>query len=460
MNIKVPGKVLVYACRGHTRFFYEVAKRTFQGDIFPYTDWSGDLEGFKYANLMTDFYNFYKNGNITTQLSKTEIADIVCRCRVLRVLSYDMAESMVHAMYLTAEKVISTHRPDYFLSRSVDHYIIDIFCRVCEKYGVNSILLIAGSIDNTIIVTRYGEYNFVREPDEVEVDKALANLLDNSSHITFGRKSARYTFRQHFKAFTLFWLKNFIFKILAFLSQDPLNFRFLSSFTFSEEGYYRSFFNFHFPQFDESWENKMNEARSPVLYLPLNYVPECSTDYWLQDLRIVKDYEAFVIQLCEKLGLHFTLLIKEHWAILGKRKGSFYTRLKQVPGVILIPPETNNREILQKVSNVLLGVGTTGIEAAVRGKCIVTLGMPYYFVEGYYFPILSIDNLDNIPQILENFIPRELGKSEQRNLVRRMLETTIPGNLLPNDSLNSEHNLSIVSQGLKKYLEALLVKVK
>ena len=373
---KIQGKVLVFACRRQTKFFFEVAQRTFDGEIICYSDWPSDAGGRRYSNLMPSFYEHYNNGERSKQLTEEDIKQIVYRCRVLRALSYEKATRMVHSMYLTVEKLVDDHQPDYFVSRSVDYYVLDILCRVCKRFNVASITLIGGSISNTIIVTRYGEYNFVRKPDEKEVERTLEKLLDNDSLISFGKKIKRYTFKEHALAFANFWFKNVAFKILSLLCRDPLNYRFLSSFTYAEEGYQHSFYNFSFPQFNSNWENELDESTRQVLYIPLSHIPECTTDYWLEDVNMIRDYEEFILGLCDQLSSHFTLLIKEHWSMMGRRKASFYNSLKEIPGVILVPSEINNRKVIQKIDKILLGVGTSGIEAALRGKCVVTLGLP------------------------------------------------------------------------------------
>src|SRR5262249_41452154 len=130
----------------------------------------------------------------------------------------------------------------------------------------------------------------------------------------------------------------------------------------------------------------------------------------------------------------------------------FYRRLKEIPGVVLVPPEINSRLVMQKVDRVLVGAGTTGIEAALRGKRVATLDRPYYFLENYYLNIGSADCIRQLPQMIESFQPPPNTETNRRRLVTRLLEPTLIGHLLPGVAINREENFRTTSESLKGYL--------
>ncbi|MEQ9370534.1 MAG: hypothetical protein RIG63_16150 [Coleofasciculus chthonoplastes F3-SA18-01] len=459
METKIQGNVLVYARRRYSQFFHEVAQRTFEGNIRYCSDWPSDLSSQNFVNFMPDFYEYYKSRSIVQSLTQEDLKQIITRCRVLRKLPYSKAVRMVNAMYLTLADLIDKYKPDYFFAQSVEHYISDLFCRVCEKSNVTSILIMDGSIEKTILCFKYGEYNHIRNPSDSEINKTLESLLDNSYHLTYGQKGKKYSFFKHFKSFTIWWIKYLIFVVLGFIFRDPLNYRFLLTFLSIEGGGQNSLFNYRFSQFyDKNWKEQLEDAKDPVLYIPLGFTPECSTDYWLKDLRYV-DYENFILDLCQSLKNNYVLFVKDHWAMLGKRQSSFYERLKEIPRVVLIPPETNGRAILEFVDRVLIGSGTAGVEAAVRGKRVLSLCIPYYYLEGFYLPLVSANNINDLPSLLEQFSPPELTRENQRRIVKKFLESTLVGSIRVNSELNSEENLQTTSESLKEYLGRSLGKV-
>lgn len=452
MKEKIKGNVLVYARRRYSQFFYEVAERTFEGNITYLSDWPSDLPSLKFLNFMPDFYKNYKNKKNINILTQEELKEIVVRCRVLRLLPYEQAVAMVYAMHITLKNLINKYKPDYFFAQSVEHYISDILCRICEESSVMPILIMDGSIEDTILFFRYGEYNYVREPSKTEVAQTLDSLMDSTYHFTYGRKWNQYSFSKHFKAFIIGWSKYLVFRILAIVYRDPMNFRFLTTFLHVEGGGQSSLFNYKFSQnYDMDWKEQLENAKKPVLYIPLSFTPECSTDYWLKDLKYI-DYENFILDLCNKLNHSYFILLKDHWAMLGIRRSSFYKQLKSIPGVILVPPDVNGRAILDLVDRVLVGSGTAGVEAAVRGKRVVNLCVPYYYLEGYYLPIVSADKIENLPCLLENFTPPVCNRENQYFIVRRFLESTLRGSVRVNSKLNTEHNWQAVSKSLKEYL--------
>lgn len=450
---KISGSVLVYTRPKLNYFLKEVARRVFEGEIIPCSDYHG-LEP---INFMNDFYKNYKSRRVSQDLDKDDILQITSRCRVLRLLNVRKSEAMIHAMYETIKELVEKQSPRYFLSPSVDNYITDIFARVCNQLGVFVIMLGGGSIANTITVTKYGEFNQIRIPSENDVNYALQVLMDDSYRITYLHEFNGYPFVKHFNFFIEWWLKYIGFKGLSWLTKDPLNYRYLASFHHVFEQGQSSLLNYRgLFFFDQDWEEKIRKSQfqKPALFIPLSYTPEMTVDYWLKDLEFVQ-YEKFIVNLCQTLSDAYLLIIKDHWAILGIREKSFYEKLKSIPNVILVPADVNSRRVMQLVDRVLLGAGTAGVESALRGKRVVTLCTPYYYLEGHYLCLDTVQEIKELPNTLESFTPPKITKEVQCKLVAKLLSATIKGSILPNNKLNTEENIQMTSNSLKQYLFSL-----
>ena len=339
-----------------------------------------------------------------------------------------------------------------FRSLSVDQYIGDVFCRVCEHLNITSVLFMDGSIKNTMLCFKYGEYNSVRKPTDGEIDLKLDELLDNTYHLTYGQKSKEYSFNEHFRHFFVFWAKYLVFKVIAILSRDTLNYRYLVHFLRIEGDGQSDFFNWNINVFfDSNWEDIVRSSQKPVLYIPLSFTPECSTDYWLKDLRYV-DYENFILNLCNTLSPDYLLLLKDHWAMQGKRQRSFYKKLQSISQVVLVPPTVNGRAILELVDRVLVGSGTAGVEAALRGKRVVTLSPPYYYLEGFYLSLNTADDVNDIYDRLEQFSSPSSTVENRRLIMKRFLESTLLGSVRVDSKINTDENYETVSKSLRQYL--------
>ena len=52
---------------------------------------------------------------------------------------------------------------------TVDNYMTDLLVRICARKGARLLTFVAGPVDNTILLTSYGEFNRVRDPADVEI---------------------------------------------------------------------------------------------------------------------------------------------------------------------------------------------------------------------------------------------------------------------------------------------------
>lgn len=364
------------------------------------------------------------------------------------------ATRMVTAMYRVIDALTDRCKPDYLLSVTVDNYMTDLLVRICTKKGARPLTLVAGPVDNTILLTQYGEFNKVREPSDAEVDAALGALLNDQVRVTYGQREHVYDFWRQARIFSTWWAKCFFFRASGMLRRDPLNFRYLMGSLQARDGQ-NSLWGYRCTRFfDHDWRDRIAASAKPALFVPLGYTPEASVSYWLRDTRYI-DYENFICGLCSALSDRYQMVVKEHWAALGVRRWPFYQRLKEIRDVVIVPAAVNSREVMRRVERVLVGAGTAGIEAALRGKRVVTLDRPYYHVDGHFVSLGSVDQIPQLPALLESFPFSPATSSSQRQIVRRALETTLVGHMLPDDRINSEANFAAASRSLKTYLSGV-----
>jgi hypothetical protein len=235
------------------------------------------------------------------------------------------------------------------------------------------------------------------------------------------------------------------------LRNDPLNFRYLMGSLPQRDGQ-SSIWGYRCHRyFDRDWERQLAESPQKPLFIPLAYTPEATVSYWLGDLRYI-DYEDFILNTCSTLQDHYKLVVKEHWSALGMRRIPFYEKLKSIPGVTLVPAEVNSRQVMSKVERLLVGAGTPGVEGAVRGMRVATLDKPYYFHPNYYVNVGSADRVKELPRLLEEFPLPPKTREHQINIVRRLLQATLVGEMLPGPGIDTEENYRVASEGLKNYL--------
>jgi hypothetical protein len=432
---------------GFAKYLHEVAERTFDGKKTYCADWAG-LEP---INLMKAFYRHYKKKNLSPLLPPEDFDQIIKRCPYLMFLPRDQAERIVVSMSHSISEAIDMAKPDYLFSSSVDNYVTDLLHRLCRKYGAKTVMLINSPIDMRTRITIYGEFNKVRDPDEGEIEAALDWILDDRNRCLYFLDFYKYTWNRHLKEYSLRFMKDLAFQGLKILYRDPLNYRF--SVGTSRHGYGKfSFMNYRFKKYyDENWQDMIRQSKRPTIFVPLPQTPEATTTYWLKDLAYA-DFDPFILKAFATLSRDFDLAVKDHWCMPGIRDWRFYRRLKEIPNLVLIPAETNSRDVYPLVDGVMVGSGTSGIEAALRGKVVINLSEPYYNVKGHFLVLERADDIMNVAAKWKEFTPPPNTREKQRKIMRRVLEGTFKGVLIVNNRFNDEENWVVVCDGLKEYL--------
>lgn len=117
------------------------------------------------------------------------------------------------------------------------------------------------------------------------------------------------------------------------------------------------------------------DLNKKYVFVPLHYQPEAST------LVCAAKYERqlFLIDsLAKSIPADTLLYVKEHYALLGHKKISFYTELKKYPNVRMINPWVDSHVLIKNSEAVVVLTGTAGFEAVLYRKPVILLGRIFY----------------------------------------------------------------------------------
>jgi hypothetical protein len=116
-------------------------------------------------------------------------------------------------------------------------------------------------------------------------------------------------------------------------------------------------------------------AGERFVLFPLHLQPEATTlvlaPYYLNQLALIED-------IAKSLPAGYRLYVKEHIVSRGRWPLDFYRRLKQIPGVRLLGPTENARQLIQDAAAVAVITGTMGWEGLLFGKPVVTFGRVFF----------------------------------------------------------------------------------
>jgi hypothetical protein len=119
----------------------------------------------------------------------------------------------------------------------------------------------------------------------------------------------------------------------------------------------------------------LDELPEKYILYTLHMTPEASINtiepYYVDQLRVVD-------MLLLGLPSGYRLVVKEHPAMYGKRRLSFYDEVSRRPGLILLHPAVDTRRLIVGSSLVATVSGTIGMETFLLGKPCLLFGRAFF----------------------------------------------------------------------------------
>jgi hypothetical protein len=377
-------------------------------------------------------HDFYKNmaaGTRCEELSGDEIEDVRDRCRLLREIDRDKSLAMIHAMALCLAQQLDGVKPDVIVSHLIDEYILHLLSILAAHRGIKTIAYCGSYFSGRALVVS----DSLGSPLNARTvsDEEVASSLEAISPATFRqnyRQITNYSFSKHVKLVLKYWTKPLYYKIKGFLERDRMNMHYMMVPYWGDRRYF-SYFP-HAAEF-ENWSDVRNTLASkvdgPVIYIPLSYIPEATTNYWICNRKAI-NYEEKTIDIARELGASgLTVLIKEHAHMMGIRNPNFYRNLRKLGNIKLIHPEENSNAILADADAMLIGSGSGGVEATIRDKPVLTYCDTSYWFKPSGATFLDLDKISTWPALiratLELYVPKS--KDQKFEFIRQCLQSTV-----------------------------------
>jgi hypothetical protein len=384
-------------------------------------------------------------------VSESELADVIKRCRLLRKLPSNEARRHVWAMGVAIAEALDKYRPALVLSLTVDSYVMDLLRLLAQARDVQFTAFIGTFVNGYYRVSARGEPNINSAADLSIISELKAKLLKDGYSPAFNVKSLSRPRLSSYRRWAAnlarvpyFWLKRLV-------SGDYYNYHYWVSQIVSAE-------QFHlYPPSDPGdsrWAQQLHSSVRPILFIPLQMFPECTVDYWCQDSDVI-DYYEILNRLVEKLSTRFQVVIKEHPSVMGSRPNGFYSALSKDRRIIVIPTYIPSNEVLRKVDGVVVWTGSVGFESMLRGKPVFGLALPFY-ASGNRFCLITKDpDLDVISQHIDACKTNPITEAEQNAILTHLVRQLFKGDFINDGSwtLNNPQHISqaeIVVQSLLK----------
>ncbi len=293
------------------------------------------------------------------------------------------------------KKVMEEYKPDVFIAANGQNNIsCPVADQMCKIYGVLYVTPETIRTQNYMALTNNRQYVFDH------VDDTCRRLMDGSLVLDMQRgekifeeiqndlHSSQYFDVSHIGHLKARWpffaflgrsLRSCAGVVLLWIRQTPLR---RNSRTFARPvDRLSNFFyllyvavvrQYHRMQLMDDRFYGTFDKNEKYIYFPLHNTNEYSTQVqgtmWMDQLPLIE-------ALSKSIPVGWKLYIKEHPGMLlhRVRRSNLYKTVKRLPNVVFIPTQTNTHEVISFAQMVITIIGTTGWEAVMRGKPVLSL---------------------------------------------------------------------------------------
>ena len=383
-----------------------------------------DFRFFDDVGFSDRFYCHLKNPNIENKSFDLDYESISTRCRYLRCQGPELQRKLINARWIAVCEIFEKYKPVACFNAVIDNYILDLMNLWMERKGTYILNPFPSLLPNLARCTTRGEFNDIREVEESEIDWAIAELEKKGF-------KARYVHsprgpKQLFFLWAKEKIKKIVFETLKRLYRDPYNFHFNVIYPLASCPRVPRFGRVKLPGMINNIAKveELVSRFSKIVFMPLQFTPEAALDYFISDKRFT-NYEEVVSSTIKTLPPDALLIVKEHPDFYGFRSLRFYDQFLNRPNVILVSIACSTQELIG-LSNFILttGASSTGIEAVIQYKTVISLGGSYYANGGEFAH--EIPNFDLIGSWPSYLWPIAIDKGKKRAFIKRVLQTTLP----------------------------------
>jgi hypothetical protein len=213
---------------------------------------------------------------------------------------------------------------------------------------------------------------------------------------------------------SILWIKSHIFR----KEKEPIRFfKYLEKIRHSILFYHQKM-RFSDPRYFDSYNKKEKYVYFPLQVSP-EYIVQVAANMWA-------DQQQVVDALAKSIPADWKIYIKEHPGTMKYRvrPKSFYREIRKYPNVKFIPISTNTYDIIKNSQLVVTLASTTGLEALMCGKPIISFTHDIYSVAGLSKTCNNFYSLSkDIYEVMEKF--ETISDEEKRKRVLCLLASII-----------------------------------
>jgi hypothetical protein len=336
------------------------------------------------------------------------------RYSMIKQLSDKQMLDVVRYQYSVAKEIFKSFSPDIIITPGYGSLFHNVLYHYAKKRNISMIALIASKISGFYTITDDNMYRFDNIKKRVEQKNYSPESLEFSKYyIQNFRKN--YVPPEHFKG-RVFEGKQYvpkevlkeIIKLPRTLyralrhNADPLHPKaYYTLEYFPIRWQFKNLFSRHYYTYKaQTREYHQPKQGENFFYFPLHVHPEMSTNLWApfatNQLEVAR-------QCALALPGKYTLYVKEHPVMVGRRSASFYDKIAGLPNVKLLHPYYSSHQLItsDECRGVIVISSTVGLESMLMSKPVILLSQIFYSIIPQCFPLTDFTKLNALIKKIE-----------------------------------------------------------
>ena len=152
------------------------------------------------------------------------------------------------------------------------------------------------------------------------------------------------------------------------------------------------------------------------LYYPMHKEPEFSLHQISPECF---DQMSVIASVSRDLPANALLVVKEHPRTLGTRNMDFYRKITDLRNIVMLDVRENGIEISRKAAGIVSIAGTSGLEAAILGKPVITFGRHNLY--SILPHVMTVTDQSQLKDYLERILSNEFESEMALDLGKRLV---------------------------------------
>jgi hypothetical protein len=386
--------------KGQKHFFEKIYGQAVIDKMFPHFTRFNTFSEYPNADHYIDLRKFSINDltpgdfRIYNECVLNDLHSVIFRCRGLRDISFHEAKNLSLVCTKFFIDFFSSQKYKMVVIHIIDNYVLDIMYRIARHFNVHVLVLSEFFIYGYRRHTIYGEYNFMDTPKELEIRSAYDYFQRKEKSFWLKGVTTFSNIKYCMYLFFSYYARVFLRYIIGFKIFGNLSYEYRFAYLFAKVSV-KNFFTRSY--FDKMPDVMTTEMLHNSVYLPLHVYPEANVDYWINNPNQADYYTTIFEAVSFYREKNITVYIKEHPGFLYQRNADFYRTLKNYSNVRLIHPFDRSVNLIDLIPNMIVWLGSAGVEGLMQGKNVVVYDANYYS-EGFVKHYRDFENAEPITE--------------------------------------------------------------